>query len=91
MNRTMVFSALGVCAACFSAAASAHADVSVYLGAPVAVYQAPPPVVYESPPIVYAPAYGYGYSGDDWERRRWHDNGRHRGWYKHHHGDDDEQ
>jgi hypothetical protein len=93
MKRAMIMSAVGVCIACASGAASAHADVSVFFGVPAPVYVAPPPVVYESPPVVYAPAPAYGYAYPDayWERRHWHDNGWHRGWYKHHHGDDDEQ
>jgi hypothetical protein len=81
MKRAMVLSALGILGACASGLASAHADVNVFLGVPGPVYVAPPPVVYQPPPVVYAPA----------PVRRWHDNGKHKGWYKHHHGDDDEQ
>jgi hypothetical protein len=60
--------------------------------APPVVYQEPP-VVYDEPPVVYAPApaavYGYGYQGGDWDHRRWHGNGWHKGW-KHHHREDDD-
>ncbi|MGV2288390.1 hypothetical protein AAHK20_06715 [Trinickia sp. YCB016] len=102
MKRAFILSVLGISAACASSAALAHVDVGVYLGAPAPVYVAPPPVVYEAPPppvvyearppVVYAPApVVYGYPGGYWEERRWHDNGRHRGWYKHRDDDDDEQ
>ncbi|HKT97118.1 MAG TPA: hypothetical protein VJS30_11345 [Paraburkholderia sp.] len=95
MKRALILSALGVALAAACGEASAHTDLSVMLGVPVApVYEAPPPVVYEDAPVVYtAPAYGYAYGyrdDDDWDHR-WHDHGRHRGWYKHHHDDDDEQ
>ncbi|WP_028221685.1 hypothetical protein [Paraburkholderia oxyphila] len=99
MKRALILSALGVALAAACGQASAHTDVSVMLGVPVApVYAAPPPVVYEEAPVAYAapayaaPAYGYGYGyrdDDDWDHRD-HDQGRHRGWYKHHHDDDDD-
>src|SRR5258708_16275128 len=52
--------------------------------APPVIYQSyPPPVVYQSPPVVYGPPpvpyYGYGYRGEDWDHRGWHDNGCRRG------------
>ncbi|MFM0124521.1 hypothetical protein P0D73_37540 [Paraburkholderia sp. RL18-101-BIB-B] len=99
MKRVLVLTALGVSLGCASSSALAHADIGVFLGVPGPVYAAPPsvvyqppPVVYQSPPVVYAPvpAYGYGYQDEYREERRWHDNGRHRGWYKHHHDDDDD-
>ncbi|KAA0998174.1 hypothetical protein FVF58_45625 [Paraburkholderia panacisoli] len=92
MKRALVLSALGICCACASGLASAHADVNVFLGVPGPVYVAPPPVVYQPPPVVYAPApvYRYGYQGEYRDERRRHDNGKHKGWYKHHR-DDDEQ
>ena len=96
MKRTLILSVLGVALAAACGEASAHTDLSVMLGVPVApVYEAPPPVVYEQAPVAYAaPAYGYGYGygyreDDDWDHR-WHDHGRHRGWYKHHREDDDD-
>ncbi|MDR5746784.1 hypothetical protein QCE73_26795 [Caballeronia sp. LZ029] len=92
MKRTMVLSALGICCACVSGLASAYSDVNVFLGVPGPVYVAPPPVVYQPAPVVYAPApaYGYGYQREYRDEHRRHDNGKHKGWYKHH-GDDDEQ
>ncbi|NPT54367.1 hypothetical protein [Paraburkholderia elongata] len=93
MKRATLFLAVGISAACASSAAFAHADIGVFLGVPGPVYVAPPPVVYEAPPVVYAPApvYGYGYRYEgDYDERRWHDHGRHRGWEHHHHGDDDD-
>ena len=93
MKRATLLFAVGISAACASSAALAHVDVGVFLGAPGPVYVAPPPVIYQAPPpVVYAPApvyYGYGYDGEYREERRWHDNGRHRGWEHHHYGDDD--
>ncbi|MGE8162916.1 hypothetical protein ACQKRQ_22470 [Paraburkholderia sp. NPDC080076] len=99
MKRVLVLTALGVSLGCASSSALAHADIGVFLGVPGPVYAAPPPVVYQPPPVVYqsppvayapVPAYGYGYQDEYREERRWHDNGRHRGWYKHHHDDDDD-
>lgn len=97
---TLVIAGTAVCA---SGAASAHTDLGIYLGVPGPVYAPPPPVIYQPPPVVYQEpqvvygqsyGYGYGYRGDDWERRRDHDNGRHRGWDDHrehrHHGNDDD-
>ena len=96
MKRTTLFLAVGITAVCASSAAFAHTDIGVFLGVPGPEYVAPAPVVYEAPPpVVYTPApvygYGYGYHDDYRDERRWHDNGHHRGWYKHHRGDDDEQ
>lgn len=95
MKRIALFFAAGISAICASSAAFAHADIGVFLGVPGPMYVAPPPVVYEAPPpVVYAPApvygYGYGYRDDYRDERRWHDNGHHRGWYKHQRWDDDE-
>lgn len=92
MKRALILSALGVALAAACGEASAHTDLSVMLGVPAPVYAAPPAVVYEQAPVAYAePAYGYAYGyRDDDDDRRWHDHGRHRGWYKHHR-DDDEQ
>ena len=99
MKRVLVLTALGVSLGCASGSALAHADIGVFFGVPAPVYAAPPPVVYQPPPVVYqappvayapVPAYGYGYQDEYREERRWHDNGRHRGWYKHHHDDDDD-
>jgi hypothetical protein len=94
MKRATLLFAVGLSAACASSAALAHVDVGVFLGAPAPLYVAPPPVIYQAPPpVIYAPApayYGYGYDGGYREERRWHDNGRHRGWEHHHHGDDDD-
>ena len=63
--------------------------------APPVIYQSyPPPVVYQSPPVVYGPPpgayYRYGYPGEDWDHRGWHDsaNGWRRGRH-HEHGVDD--
>jgi hypothetical protein len=64
----------------------------------VPVYEPPPPVAYKAPlvvyqevPVAYPPAPAvYGYEGEYWNRRHWHDNGWHKGW-KHHHGDDDDE
>ncbi|WP_213298869.1 hypothetical protein [Paraburkholderia sacchari] len=95
MKRALILSALGVALAAACGEASAHTDLSVMLGIPAPVYAAPPAVVYEQAPVAYAaPAYGYGYGygyreDDDWDHR-WHDHGRHRGWYKHHREDDDD-
>ncbi|NLP60889.1 hypothetical protein [Paraburkholderia sacchari] len=93
MKRALILSALGVALAAACGEASAHTDLSVMLGVPAPVYAAPPAVVYEQAPVAYAaPAYGYGYGyreDDDWDHR-WHDHGRHRGWYKHHREDDDD-
>ncbi|WP_244814203.1 hypothetical protein [Caballeronia sp. Lep1P3] len=94
MRRATLFLAVGISAACVSSAAFAHADIGVFLGVPGSVYAAPP-VVYEAPPpVVYAPApvYGYGYRYDEdyGDGRRWHDHGRHRGWERHRHSDDDD-
>ena len=64
MKRVTLFLAAGLCVACASSAALAHAEIGVFVGVPGPVYVAPPPVVYEAPPPeVYAPApvYGYGY------------------------------
>lgn len=86
INRAIVFATFGLVAACASTAASARVDVGVFVNTPGLMY-APPPVVYAPPPVVYAPvqpAYGYGYRGDDYRGHRWHDNGRHRGWDRHH-------
>ncbi|WP_321890053.1 hypothetical protein [Paraburkholderia bannensis] len=94
-----ILSAAGLACAAATGEASAHTDLSVMLGVPGPVYVAPPPpVVYQEAPVAYAaPAYGYvqgyGYRGDDGDYgddRRWHDHGRHRGWYKHHRDDDDD-
>lgn len=92
MRRALTLLALGMSAAFASNVAQAHTDVGVYFGVPGPVYVEPPPVVYQSPPVVYAPvpAYGYGYQDEYWEERRWHDNGRHRGWYKRRYYDDDD-
>ncbi|CAG9235422.1 conserved exported hypothetical protein [Paraburkholderia tropica] len=98
MKRALILTAMGLSLAAASGVASAHTDFNVMLGVPVApVYAAPPPpVIYQEAPVAYAaPAYGYGYGyrEDGWDHdddRRWHDHGRHRGWYKHHHGDDDD-
>jgi hypothetical protein len=62
------------------------------------VHEPPPPVAYKAPlvvyqevPVAYAPAPAvYGYEGEYWNRRHWHDNGWHKGWKQHHHDDDDE-
>ncbi|SAL85372.1 hypothetical protein AWB74_07275 [Caballeronia arvi] len=102
VKRGTVLTAVIVGSACASSAAFAHVDVGLYLGTPAplyveqptAVYQAPPPMVYQAPPpAVYAPApvyYGYG-DGDGYGQGRWrHDNGRHRGWERRHHGDDED-
>ncbi|MCP3726288.1 hypothetical protein M3I53_24685 [Paraburkholderia sp. CNPSo 3272] len=98
MNRLTFYLLAGLAGTCVSTAASAHADIGVYLGvpgpvyaAPEPVYEAPPPVVYAAPPAaVYepAPAYGYYRYDHDEDEHHWHDHGRHRGW-EHHHGDDD--
>ena len=56
------------------------------------IYEAPL-VVYQEVPLAYVPvqaAHGYGYEGEDWNRRRWHDNGWHRGWKQRHRDDDEE-
>ncbi|MFM0491516.1 hypothetical protein [Paraburkholderia graminis] len=93
MKRALVLTAVGISIGCASSSALARADIGVYFGVPGPVYVAPPPVVYQQPPpVVYAPAppYGYGYQDEYWEERRWHDHGRHRGWYKHHREDDDD-
>ena len=92
MRRALTLLALGISAAFASNVAQAHMDVGVYFGVPGPVYVAPPPVVYQSPPVVYAPvpAYGYGYRDEYWEERRWHDNGRHRAWYRHRYYEDDD-
>jgi hypothetical protein len=84
MKRALVLSALGISVACASGVASAHADVNVFLGVPGPVYVTPPPVVYAP-----APVYGYGYQGEYRDERHWHDNGKHKGWYKHHRDDDE--
>lgn len=94
-TRTIILSAAAIAAACASLDAAAHTDVGVYLGIPGPYVEAPPPVVYEAPPVVYAPAppvvYGYPYDrGEYWEHRRWHDEGEHRGWRHHHHGEGDD-
>jgi hypothetical protein len=96
MNRLTFYLLAGLAGTCVSTAASAHADIGVYLGVPgpvyaAPVYEAPPPVVYAAPPAPYyeaAPAYGY-YRYDHDDEHHWHDHGRHRGW-EHHHGDDDD-
>lgn len=95
MKRPILLFAAGLCAASASSAAMAHVDVGVFLGVPAPVYVQQPPVIYQ-PPVVYAPApvyydggYGYGYGGEYRDERRWHDNGRHRGWEHHRHEDDD--
>ncbi|MBP0590919.1 hypothetical protein J8I87_14600 [Paraburkholderia sp. LEh10] len=91
MKRLTLICAAGLVAACSSTVALAHVDVGVTFGVPAPVYIEQPPVVYEAPPpAVYAPApvyygYGYGYRDERW----WHDHGRHRGWHRHHHDDDD--
>ncbi len=94
MKRATLLFAVGLCAACASRAALAHVDVGVFLGVPAPLYVEQPPVVYQAPPpVVYAPApvyYGYGDGGGYREERRWHDNGRHRGWEHHRHGGDDD-
>jgi hypothetical protein len=58
---------------------------------PPVVYAPPPPVVYNPPPVVYAPPVYYSrpafYSQPIYYR---HDNGWHRGWYKHHGHDEDD-
>lgn len=94
MKRAPLFLALAISTACASSAAFAHADIGVFLGVPSPAYVAPPPVVYEAPPsVMYAPApvygYGYGYEEGYRDERRWHDHGRHRGWERHHHDEDD--
>ena len=58
------------------------------------VVYAAPPGVYEGPPLVYAQApvaYGRGYEGEYWDRRQWHDNGRHKGWKHRQHDDADDE
>ncbi len=94
MKRATLLFAVGLGAACASSAALAHVDVGVFLGVPAPLYVEQPPVVYQAPPpVVYAPApvyYGYGDGGGYREERRWHDNGRHRGWEHHRHGGDDD-
>ena len=56
----------------------------VYAPPPPPVFYGPPPVVYVPPPVAYAPPVYY--SQPVYYR---HDNGLHRGWYKHEHHDDD--
>ncbi|AOJ64189.1 hypothetical protein WJ32_18030 [Burkholderia ubonensis] len=93
MKRILLSGVIGIAAACVSASAFAHADIGVYFGAPGPVIETPPPVVYAPPPVYYepAPAYYYGpgpYYGE-YRYRHWHDNGWHRGWRHHRHGDGD--
>lgn len=81
MKRATLLVAIGATMACLSGAASADADIGVYLGAPAPIYQAPPPVVVYAPPQEVdepLPYYGYRYRDEDprreWRReRRWHD------------------
>lgn len=58
---------------------------------PPAVYYPPPPVYYGPPPSYYVPRVERRVvivPDDDYRYYR-HDNGRHRGWYKHKHRHDD--
>lgn len=94
IKRSTVLAAVIVGGACASSAALAHVDVGLYLGTPAPLYVEQPAVVYQAPPpMVYAPApvyYGYG-DGEGYRERHWRrDNGRHRGWERRHHGDDDD-
>ena len=83
IQRVIGAAALGIAAVCASTAASAHVDVGVFVNTPPPVYAAPA-VVYPPPPVTYVPAPAYGYRDDYWRERRWHDHGRHHGWWKHH-------
>src|ERR1700675_2900467 len=92
MKHSVITLVIACTAAGMSSAASAGANVGIYLGVPGPVY-APPPVIYQAPPVVYqepqvvyGPSYGYGYRyrDDGGDRHREHDNGRHRGWDDHH-------
>ena len=77
--------------------ADAHVSVAIglpglgfFLGAPAVPYAPPvvyaPPVAYAAPvyapPVYYAPYYGYR-PPVAYAPVYFHDNGRHRGWYKH--------
>ncbi|MDS0859816.1 hypothetical protein NUV25_19085 [Burkholderia pseudomultivorans] len=80
MKRAALLVAIGATMACLSSAASADADIGVYIGAPAPIYQAPPPVVYAAPQVVGEPLPYYGYRHRDEDRRRewrherrWHD------------------
>ena len=44
MKRATLFLTVGLCAACASSAALAHADIGVFLGMPGPVYVAPPDI-----------------------------------------------
>ncbi|SAL80365.1 hypothetical protein AWB68_05840 [Caballeronia choica] len=72
--------------------------VPVYAAPPTVVSEAAhvvyegSPVVYQEPPVAYAQApvaYGHGYEGEYRDRRRWHDNGWHKGW-KHRQQEEDD-